>query len=218
MKPLCAALLAASLLLLPIATVSAQDVSPATADTPPGNSSPKVELPEGEDQPVNPFLPGEQLIGISVGLQIPAFLVEKTGGGVDNLDLGGSFGFSYQNFIARGFALGGNISGAFNGTIGGGSLFIAPLGLTAAYWWTKLPFEFSILGEFGAYLMRYDGKGILDPFAKAGVGAYWRISSGWSLGLQGYLWFVPEVHYGDYSYLSQYAGFVETSIAAVYHL
>jgi len=158
------------------------------------------------------------MIGLGAGVQIPAFLSPKTKGGVDNLNLGGSFSFSYQYFVLRGLALGGSISGAFSGTIGGGSLFIAPLGATAAYWWTKLPFEFSVLGEVGGYMMRYDSHGIIDPFAKAGVGAYWRVSSAWSLGLQGNLWFVPEIHYGDYTSLSQYAGFVETSIAAVYHL
>jgi hypothetical protein len=151
-------------------------------------------------------------------LHIPLFLVPDTGGGVENLKLGGSFAFSYQNFIMRSFALGGNIAGAFNGTIGGSTVFVAPLGLTASYWWTKLPFEFSVLGEAGAYLMRYNNSGIIDPFLKAGGGAYWRATPSWSLGIQAYLWFVPEIHYGSYSELSQYGGFVETSIAAIYHL
>jgi hypothetical protein len=137
---------------------------------------------------------------------------------VGNLGLGGSFAFSYQYFVSRGFAIGGNLAGAYNSSIGNLPIYVVPLGFTASYWWTKLPFEFSVLGEVGPCLMRWNATGMIEPFAKAGAAAYWRATSSWSLGLQAYLWFVPEFHYGSYSNLTQYAGFVETSIAAVYHL
>ncbi len=218
MKPHSAAtLVLAALLLLPI--------SPLAADSPGGdkNPSPGSGPNIGSDTSdaigsVNPFLPGEQTIGLAAGLQIPAFLLPSEGGGIGNLKLGGSFSFSYQYFIARGLGIGGNIAGAFNPTIGGLWLFTAPLGFTAAYWWAKLPFEFSLLGEAGGYLMRYNNYGMIDPFAKAGCGAYWRATPSWSIGLQAYFWFVPEIHYGGSSDLSAYAGFVETSLAAVYHI
>jgi len=218
MKPRSAAALAvAALFLLPVALFGADSTESSPTD--PAAASPgTVDVPGSIDTPASPFLPGEQLLGLSAGFQIPAFLVPETGGGVGNLTLGGSFAFSYQHFVARSLAIGGNIAGAFNGTIGGKSVFTAPLGVTASYWWTRLPFEFSVLGEAGGYLMRYDGHGIIDPFVKAGGAAYWRATPSWSLGLQAYLWFVPEIHYGDYANLSQYGGFVETSIAAVYHL
>jgi hypothetical protein len=218
MKPRSAAALAiAALFLLPMSVFAADSAPPAQAEAP---TSPAdgAAGPSSTDSPVNPYVAGEQLIGLSAGFQIPVFLLPTSGGGVGNLGLGGSFSFSYQYFVSRGLALGGNIAGAFNGTIGGSSIFIAPLGFTTSYWWSSLPFEFSVLGEAGAYLMRYNGNGIIDPFAKAGGGAYWRATSSWSLGLQAYLWFVPEIHYGSYATLSQYAGFVETSITAVYHL
>lgn len=224
MKLHSAAVLAAALLLLPLAALSADDAAAQPGDTQqgaPADGSPAAapaDEPPSDLGSSNPFLPGEQTIGIAAGLHIPAFLVPVTGGGAGNLSLGGSFAFSYQYFVARGFAVGGNIAAAFNSTIGGASLFTLPLGATAAYWWTKLPFEFSVLAEAGAYMMRENGQGIIDPFAKAGVGAYWRIAPSWSVGLQSSLWFIPEIHYGDYSSLSQYGGFVETSIAAVYHL
>jgi hypothetical protein len=211
MKLHSAVALAAALLLLPLAALAAEDQAPAKADPP--SSSPEVS-----DLPVNPFLQGEQTIGLSAGLYIPAFILPKTGGGADNLDLGGAFSFSYQYFIARGFAIGGNLAGAFNNTIGDNTVFTAPLGLTAAYWWAKSSFEFDVFTELGAYLMRYDSHGIMDPFAKAGAGTYWRINPSWSLGLQASFWFVPEIHYGDYTSLSQYGGFVETAVSAVYHL
>jgi hypothetical protein len=218
MKPHSAAAVAiAALFLLPIAAFAA-DSNEAVQTEPPSSPADPAIGPSSTDTPVNPFLPGEQIIGLSAGFHIPLFLLPESGGGVSNLGLGGSFSFSYQYFVARGLSLGGNIAGAFSGTIGGSSVFIAPLGVTTSYWWSTLPFEFSVLGEAGGYLMRYNGKGIIDPFFKAGGGAYWRATASWSIGLQAYLWFVPEIHYGAYSNLSQYAGFVETSISAVYHL
>ncbi len=210
--PSAAALAIAALLLLPISGFAAD--AQASAAPAPG------DLPAAADAPASPFLPGEQMIGLSAGLQIPAFLstLAFEEAGVSHLNLGASFSFSYQYFVARGLSIGGNFAGAFNGTIGGSSVFTAPLGFTTSYWWTKLPFEFTVLGEAGGYLTRYLSNGIIGPFLKAGGGAYWRATPSWSLGLQAYLWFVPELHYGDYTDLDRLAGFVETSIAAVYHL
>jgi hypothetical protein len=147
------------------------------------------------------------------------FLVPVTGGGVGNLDLGGSFSFTYQYFVARGWAVGGDIAASLNYTIGGSSVFILPLGATWSYWWTTLPLEFTVFSEAGIYMMRESTNGMFDPYAKAGAAAYWRITPSWGIGLKAALWFIPEIHYGNY-YASQteYGGIVETSIAAVYHL
>ena len=209
-----AALVVVALLLLPglaFAADSGSDITPPVA-------APDSPDPSFLDSPVNPFLPGEQLLGIAAGAQIPVFLVPTTGQGIANLYVGASFSFSYQYFVARGLAIGGNIAGAFNGTISGQSIFVAPLGFTTSYWFAKLPFEFSVLGEAGAYILRYNTYGMFDPFLQAGGGVYWRSTATWSLGLQAYLWFVPEIHYDNYASLSQYAGFIETSLTAVYHL
>jgi hypothetical protein len=216
MKPHSVAILVvAALLLLPFGALAADS---SGTDGSPGTAPDIADGPSFTDTPVNPFLSGEQLLGIAAGAQIPVFLEPKTGGGTGNLYLGGSFSFAYQYFVARGLSIGGNIAGAFNTTIGGSSVFYAPLGFTTSYWWSKLPFEFTVLGEVGGYLMRYNTSGTLGPFLKAGGGAYWRASASWSLGLQAYLWFVPEIHYGSYTSLNQYAGFAETSIAAIYHM
>jgi hypothetical protein len=198
----------AALFLLPAAVLCQEGGSgPDTANT-----------PTTTDTPVNPFTPGEQMLLVSAGLHIPAFILPDAGTGVSNLQLGGSFSFGYQYFLLRGLSLGGNIAGAFNGTIGGFSVFTMPFGVTGSYWWSKLPFEFELQGEAGGYLMRYNNKGMVAPFAKGGMGVFWRATGAWSLGLQANLWFIPELHYGSYTDLNRYAGFVETSITAIYHL
>jgi hypothetical protein len=210
-----AAALAAALLLSLGANVLAAEGATPPVDAPASGDG--AAAPSYLDS-VNPYLPGEQTIGLSIGGLVPVLLEPVTGAGVSNLYFGGDFSFSYQYFVARGFAVGGHLAGAFNSTIGGLSVFTAPLTATAAYWWAKLPFEFQLFGEGGAYLMRYNSKGIIDPFARAGAGVYYRIDPSWSLGLQSSFWFVPELHYGSYSSLTQYAGLVDASICAFYHL
>jgi hypothetical protein len=224
MKLQSAAVLAAALLLLPLAAFAEGDSTAAPSDSQQG--APQADAPNlptdgtASDilQPNSPFLPGEQTIGLAAGAFIPVFLSPVTNNGVKNIDIGGLFSFSYQYFVARGWSVGGDITAALNYTIGGSSLFTLPLGATVSYWWTKLPLEFSVLAEAGVYMMRYNSEGMFDPFAKAGASAYWRITPSWGVGLQANFWFIPEIHYGDSSSLSQYAGYVETALAAVYHL
>ena len=38
------------------------------------------------------------------------------------------------------------------------------------------------------------------------------------LRVEAYFWLIPEIHYGSYADLTQYGGFVKTSLAAIYHL
>jgi hypothetical protein len=168
--------------------------------------------------PVNPFLPGSQSIGLSAGLQVPFLALPAGETGAANFKLGGSLSISYNYFVARGLSIGGTLSGAFTGTIAGRSLFIAPLSFTAGYWWSVLPFEFCVEGSLGGYIMRLDQKGMLGPFLKVGGGAFWRTTSAWSIGIQPFVWVVPEIHVGDYSDLTRVGAFLETSITAVYHL
>lgn len=228
MKPFGAAALAAALLFMPLAALSGEDQQPAQAGAPspqaPAAEPPVADSPVGAALPAeqaNPFLPGEQTIGLSVGLQIPALMYfpgTSSFGDLSKLDLGGSFSFSYQYFIERGLAIGGSLAGAFNNTIGGLTVFTAPLGFTTSYWWSVMPLEFSVLAEAGGYLTRYDSLGMLGLFAKAGGGAYWRITPGWSVGLQAYFWFLPELHASPHTDLDALAGYVETSVGAIYHL
>jgi hypothetical protein len=218
MKPFGAAAIAAALLFMPISALLAEDRQ-ATQAMSPMAEAPAEVVPSAAQS--SPFLPGEQTIGLSVGLHIPALMYfppSNTSGNLGNLYLGGSFSFSYQYFIERCLAIGGSIAGAFNNTIGSNTVFTAPLGFTTSYWWSAMPLEFSVLAEAGGYLSRYADEGMLGLFAKVGGGAYWRIAPGWSVGLQAYYWFVPELHVNPYTSLDALAGYVETSLGAVYHL
>lgn len=167
----------------------------------------------------SPFTVGSQLITLSVAGQIPLFTFGgDTGVTSVNTYLGGSFSFGYQYFVLPSLSIGGTLSGSYNLSVGSLSLFILPVTFKTAYWWSLYPFEFSLGAEAGAYMMRFDGNGMFGPIAKAGGGAYWRMSSGWSLGVEANYWFVPEIHTGDYADLTRFGNFLETGLIAVYHI
>jgi hypothetical protein len=166
---------------------------------------------------------GDQTLSLTTGFQIPLFVLPDTSETAGaKLLLGGSFAFTYQYFLSSHIAIGGTLTGAFNGTIGGRNLFIAPLSFRTAYWWTKGAFEAGIGIEAGAYLMRLSSAGasygMLGPFAKIGPAVSWRITQGWSIGAQAYYWLVPEIHSGDMASETRFGNFVELAVAAVYHL
>jgi hypothetical protein len=220
MKPSTAAVLGLALILVtgPAGRLAAQESAGSQAGK--ATSKPSATIGSGVDLGNDtPFTVGSQLISIAVAGQTPLF----TFGGdasttTANMYLGGSFTFGYQYFVARSLSIGGALSGSYNLSIGSLDLFILPLTFKTAYWWSLLPFEFSVSAEVGGYMMRFDGNGMLGPIAKAGGGAYYRVSSGWSLGFEANYWFVPEIHTGTYENLTRFGNFLETGLTAVYHL
>lgn len=209
-----------SLAAAPFARAQAAGPSPSQ----PGASAPSVG--SDEEQPLfAPFVRGDQTLSLAAGVDIPLFLsvpAKSSSTSASTLYSGGLFSFGYQYFLTKSLAIGGTIDGAFNGTIAGRTLFVAPLSFRTAYWWDFSPFEVCAAVEAGAYLMSLDSGGTsevaVDPFAKAGGGAYWRVSRGWSIGLQTYFWFLPEIKTAGDMGLDAYSGFLEVAIAAFYHL
>lgn len=162
---------------------------------------------------------GSQLISISAGGGIPLFILpaSPTPGDAYPLNLGASLNIGYQYFVANRLSIGGALSGAFNGTVGGRNLFMAPLSFRAGYWFGKGSFEGSLGADLGFAIMRLSGNGVISPFTKAGGAAYFQVSEAWSLGGQVYWWLIPELHYGTESAYTRYGNFLEISLGAVYH-
>jgi len=133
------------------------------------------------------------------------------------LYVGASFSLSYQYFIANRLTIGGSLTGAFNGTVGGRTLFVAPVAFKLGYWWGKQPVEYTVGMDLGASVLRLSGNGMITPFAKLGGGAFAQVSEAWSLGGQVYWWLIPEIHTGTYSSLTRYANSLEVSLGALYH-
>ena len=225
MKPSKAAVLGLALFILlsmPAGGLWAQESGEGS-----GDNSPSKGIQAGSRvMDDNPFVPGSQLVTIAAGAQIPLFILDNNFQIVSNNDtivlshmyMGASFTFGYQYFVKQGLSIGGTLSGSYNQTMSGLSLFILPVTFKAAYWWSLLPFELSASVEAGGQMMRYNGTGMLGAFARAGGSGCYRINSTWSVGLEINYWFVPEIHTGDYSDLTRYGNFIETAVFAVYHI
>ncbi len=223
-----------ALLAFGLGSLAAQDSPPpppsggsaagqATAAPPPGagdqgpNGVTGVTSPDKAQNPsTSPYKFGDQAISLSAGAMIPLGIYG--GSGMGSTYLGADFAFSYRYFLDRQWAVGGAIAGAFNSTTAGRSLFTAPLDAEISWWKAVVPFEFFVESGLGAYTMRLDSYGIIDPFAKLGAGALWQTGSGWSVGIRAEGWFIPEIHYGDYSSLTRYGLSLDAGLIAVYHI
>lgn len=176
-----------------------------------------------QDTTPSPYIPsikkGDQSISIMAGGFIPLFVLDATGSPIatPNMSPGAAFGMQYRYMTSKNIGFGASIAGSFVTTIGGGTLFLAPIGAFAAWVSGSDPLELEISTELGMNIIRLYGNGIISPYAKLGALLSRYISSSWSLGVKANWWFVPEVHLGAYSALNSYANFMEISVAAVYH-
>ncbi len=172
---------------------------------------------EAGSQSTSPYKQGDQAVSLAAGALIPLGIY---GGGsaTGTTYTGADFSFSYRYFLNHQWAVGGSLSGGFNSTTAGRSLFTAPLSAEISWWKAVVPFEFFVEAGLGGYMMRLDTNGIIDPFAKLGVGALWQTGSGWSVGLRVEGWYIPEIHYDPYSSLTRTGISLETGLIAVYHI
>ena len=175
--------------------------------------------PNGDDYFGGLHKKGSQIISLSTGAGVPLFILPEDALATEAtpLGIGASFSLSYQYFIANRLTLGGSLTGAFNGTVGGRTLFMAPVALKLGYWWGAAPMEYTVGLDLGLNVLRLSGNGMITPFAKLGGGMFVQISQSWSLGGQVYWWLIPEIHTGAYSDLTRYANSLEISLGAVYH-
>ena len=208
------------------ATKTPADTQPGSAETQPGSSNQGTGTGSGNDVSsgeikagsTSPYKLGDQAISLSAGAMIPLGIYGGSDPVTGKTYLGADFSFSYRYFLNHQWAIGGSIAGAFNSTTAGRSLFTLPLDAELSWWKAIVPFEFFVESGAGAYMMRLDTHGIFDPFAKIGAGALWQTGSGWSVGLVAEGWYVPEIHYGDYSGLTRTGISLDIGLIAVYHI
>lgn len=162
---------------------------------------------------------GSQLISLSTGAEIPLFILPQDPGAAESypLGFGASFSLQYQYFIANRLTLGGSLTGAFNTTVTGRTLFIAPIAAHAGYFWGIAPMEYNLGLDAGLSILRLSGNGVITPFAKLNFGIYRQISESWSLGGDLSYWLIPEIHTGTSSSLTRYGNFLGLTLSALYH-
>ncbi|MBN1243217.1 MAG: hypothetical protein JXA15_10995 [Spirochaetales bacterium] len=167
----------------------------------------------------NPYESGDALLSFRLGAGFGLLNLDLSEGSFDELNLGpgAAFSLSYMHFVARGFALGGELGGLVAGSIAGRTFFAAPLVFRASWHFVLSPFEIVPSVAAGATLQRLGELSHVDPIVRLGADWLWRQSADWGLGLRTELWLIPQF-YLDYPDSNRLGGFLETTLTATYHL
>ncbi len=128
---------------------------------------------------------GDQFIALKLNLDIPY----KPFG---NLKTGGSGSLGYHRFITNDITLGGNVSFAYNQTLGSNVFYFVPIMFTTTYQFEigswEIPISLEVGGAFENYLDRmYFGLAIRPEIA-----GYYRFNTDWSFGMHTGLYILPQ--------------------------
>lgn len=140
-------------------------------------------------------MPGDQYIKISLGfdspLNFPTLMDSLKGDG--NLKIGGIGTIGYHNFLTSKIALGIELGFSFNMTIGGHSLNAVPILFSGSYEPSIGKFSFPITLGIGLAWESYNSKNYFPGLVvKPQVGAHYRLTDSWSLGLESSYIFMPQ--------------------------
>ncbi len=134
------------------------------------------------------------------------------------LYVGGAAEIGYYRFLNRWLALGGDLIVAYNPTLGNNSLTMVPLTFGVAMQPSFNKFEFpAYLGLGLGFETCQNKKYFPSPVAKAELGAFYRITETWSVGLTGLFLYVPQWSEVDGKTVYDYGNFAMASVSARYH-
>ena len=148
---------------------------------------------------------GDTAFTFSVGVDIPFFqgFVNNEAKGVEfgvngtHTYIGGYGALSYESFVTRNLAVGGEIGYAFNNSFAMKILTTIPM--TAKLSWYPVQtgkFDLILHANAGITVIRYDNNRFLAPHIKLSVNPVYYITESWGLGLDAGLWANYE-HYGS---------------------
>ena len=171
---------------------------------------------------LNLYNKGDQVFCINLGFSIPLFYVEQRDGPLrTNMKLGGFGSLAYNYFFDAHWFIGGEVSGMFAGTVGKKMYYAVPMGVRGGYQFILDRFEFPLSVLLGVAPQSHNERSYFGIFAKLGGGAFFRLNSEWSFGLNANFWWVPEwtkiLHEGSSKRINIHGFFLETSLGARYH-
>ncbi len=163
-----------------------------------------------------PIRSGDQYIHVSLGPNFPLFSVSADGvSRMDKLNLGGLGNLAYSRFISSRMSLGGEISFAYNSTLGKNTFFYLPLTFKASYElvYNRIHVPLSLAGGFAfqTYLNRNYFGLVLKPEAAA----YFQYNPEWSFG-GSVGWHLLPQFYEESSY-NRLGNFASVTLGFRYH-
>jgi hypothetical protein len=164
---------------------------------------------------------GDQTLGINLGLFVPLFFSGSPDGyEAANLSLGGVGSLRWESYLNNEWKVGAELGGSFSFTPNGRALFLVPISARGSYIFNAYPWEFPVTVGAGINFASLDELVKVDPFVKAGGGAYWNFSTQWAFGLDAFWWIIPQVYFsGSPAGASEtrVGNFLEITLSALYH-
>ncbi len=163
-----------------------------------------------------PIRAGDQYIRMGLGAGIPLF--NMTPDGIEretNLNLGGTGSIGYSRYLNSKIAVGGEITFAFNTTIGGNMFFYLPLTFKSTYEFVYRRFHFPVSLGAGFAFQTHNANYYFGPMLKPELGAYWKYSPDWSFGMTAAWSLVPQ-WYTDSEY-NRTGNFLDINAGFRYH-
>lgn len=140
---------------------------------------------------------GDTLFSVNAGVSFPAFLffpnsstdTYVSGFNGTHFSLGGYASISYQGFLNRYFAVGGQIGYGFNNSKS--KLLFATVPITVKFSYVPIQsynFDLKLNANIGASVLRYNNERYLAPFASITANPTYYFSSSWGVGIEAGIW------------------------------
>lgn len=165
------------------------------------------------------FEQGDGILSLTLGAKLPLAIHDPNAGAFEastNMDPGFAFALSYVHFLNDYWAFGGDLAGAFIGTLADRRLFMAPLALRLVRAFSLDPFIIAPTAGFGMAITSLGEDKNISMLFKLGSSFYWRASSDISYGLNILFDIVPQL-YKD-SAQNRTGFFMDATLSVAYHL
>ncbi len=187
--------------------IPAEPTQPENSEVP-AESPKEPEVQTDEDYVFQMNQPGDWFIKVSVNGGFPIQPSTMNFG----LDLNLGFYYFFTDF----FALGGDISFAYNPTVGEKVFYCIPFMSQAVFQYTIGKFEIPLFLGFGGAIERHNSNFYFGMIIKPEIGLFYRLNPDWSLGATCGVSIMPQ-WYKNPEY--NYTGYIlDAGISVRYHL
>lgn len=165
------------------------------------------------------FEKGDGILSLTLGTKLPLAIYNPEAGDFEpgtNMYPGFAFALSYVHFLDDAWAFGGELSGAFIGTLAERRLFMAPLSLRLVRAFSLDPFIIAPTAGLGIAITSLGADKHVDPLFKLGSSFYWRATGDISYGLNILFDVVPQL-YKDKTQ-NRTGVFMDATLSVAYHL
>jgi len=141
---------------------------------------------------------GDQTFSMALGVGFPIAFINNKGEAIPHgikipgteVPMGGTGFLNYNYYFSSRLFTGGEVGLLFLPTIGGNTVFMTYFGLKVGTQFILGRFEFPLSASLGGTVQTYLNFGYFGYYMKGGAGAFFRITSQWSLGIaSNFCWF-----------------------------